>query len=395
MKQVLYFFPLNPADNNAGSISRALGLFGYFSARKMHVDFISKHDWGRYTEESLKAFEDAGLAASIRPLRRKPVKKNPILYFFTYKIQHLLYERKLRFIKGSFPNQTTLHLRRQFDKILQEKKYDYIIISYAYWADLIKNNPFVNDSVTIIDTHDFLASQHQHDKGYDLKVAVGDELRRLSLFDQIWTISTEETYLFRQFFKNKVRYIPMMLKEPRPITALESEKKYDLIYVAKDTPHNEISSKWFLDKVYPLLPKGLSICIIGTILNHIPKNLPNITRISFADDLSDLYYVSKVALCPMLSGTGVKVKVIEAMAHALPIVCSTSGVDGLPNKTNNGCLVSDDANTFAANVLKLLNDASFYNNIKIESRKFYENNFRTEVVYKLIDDALNVVTNEA
>src|ERR1700748_1048309 len=232
MKQVLYFFPLNPADRNAGSISRALSLLGYFSERGMQVDFISKHDWGNYTKESIRAFEDLGLAATIKPLRRKPVKKTPVFYFFSYKIQHLLYERRLRFIKGSFPNQTTLHLRRQFDEMLRQKQYDFIIISYAYWADLIKDNPYIKSATTIIDTHDLLSAQHQHDSGYDLKVAIGDELKRLSLFDQVCAISTEETYLFRQFFKEKVKYIPMMLPEPRLPLLSEATKQYDLIYVA-------------------------------------------------------------------------------------------------------------------------------------------------------------------
>ena len=390
MKQVLYFFPLNPADKNAGSISRAISLLKYFAAKGMHVDFISKHDWGKYTAESIKAFEKAGLANSITPLRRKPVKKNPILYFFSYKIQHLLYERKLRFLKGSIPNQTTLHLRRQFDKLLQEKKYDYIIISYAYWADLIKDNQNVNSSVTIIDTHDLLSAQHQNDKGYDLKVAVGDELRRLSLFDQIWAISTEETYFFSQFFKEKVKYIPMMLQEPRSAKASESTKRYDLIYVATDTPHNRHSVKWFLDDVYPKLPKHLNICIIGKILEHIPANIPNITRVAFAEDLSDYYYLSKIALCPMLSGTGVKVKVIEAMAHSLPVVCTTKGVDGMADKSNNGCLVSDTAEGFANNIMALLNDDAYYNLHQRLSKVYFEKNYEQSIVYKRIDSALNI-----
>jgi len=394
MKQVLYFFPLNPADKNSGSISRALGLFSYFKARGMKVDFISKQHWGNYTEQSIAAFENAGLADSIQVLRRKPVKKNPIAYFFSYKLKHILFERKLKLIKGSIPNQTTLHLRNQFDKILQQKKYDYIIISYAYWADLIKDNPNTKGATTIIDTHDLLAAQHQNDVGYDRNVAVGDELRRLSLFDQIWAISSEETYFFRQFFKDKVHYIPIMVKEPRPQTTDENHKKFDLIYVATDNPHNKISAKWFFDEVYPSLAKGLTICVIGTILDHIPKDLSNVTRIPFAEDLSDFYYISKVALCPMLSGTGVKVKVVEAMAHALPIVCTTSGVDGMPDKMNNGCLVSNDAAVFAANIQQLLNDVSLYNEKKKESRDYYEKNFKTQKVYELIDHALNISTHE-
>lgn len=388
LKRVLYFFPLNPADRNSGSISRALSLLGYFKERGLHVDFISKQHWGNYTEETIASFKNAGLADNLWVLRRKPVKKNPITYFFGYKIKHLLFERKLRLVKGSIPNHTTLHLRNQFDDILKKNKYDYIIISYVYWADLIRDNPWLQGAITIIDTHDLLSSQHQNDSGFDRNAAIADEMRRLSLFDQVWAISIEETYFFRQFFKEKVFYVPMMKEDPQPVPA---SKEFDLIYVATDNPHNLISSKWFFEKVYPLLPGDLRICVIGTILDHIPKNLPNVTGVAFAEKLDDYYNKSRVSICPMLTGTGVKIKVVEAMAYGLPVVCTQPGVDGIPDKTNNGCLVTNDAAEFAEYISLLLTDEEEYKKQSALGRACFKKHFLKKEVYKKIDLALNLV----
>jgi glycosyltransferase involved in cell wall biosynthesis len=391
-KRALFFFPLNPAEQNSGSQNRVLNLLLYFKRRNVEVDFASKLVWGKWTEASEKLFDESKLAKRLFIFRRKPEKKNALSYFFNYKIQHLAFEKKLALVKGSFPNHTTLNLRRQLDAVLKENTYDYIIISYAYWADLIKKNPYLGKATTIIDTHDLLSSQHQDDAGFDRAAAIGDEMRRLSLFDQIWAISPEETYLFGQFFKDKVKYIPMMMDEVKK--QANANRDFDLIYVATDNPHNLISAAWFFKEVYPLLPSSLSICIIGTIVEHIPATLTNIHRVEFTTSLTDYYSSAKVVICPMLSGTGVKVKVVEAIAHGLPVVCTEHGIDGVPDKTNNGCLVTNDAEVFAANIMHLLQDDALYTQQSELALACFKRNFNTQTVYKKLDAALNLNINE-
>ncbi|SEW51980.1 glycosyltransferase family 4 protein [Chitinophaga arvensicola] len=389
MKRILYFFPLNPVDKNSGSRTRALNLLKYFKARDLKVDFITKLVWGLYTPETVQAFRNSGLAENIWVMERKPVKKNPVKYFFSYKLWHILFERKLKLVKGSIPNHTTLNLRKQFDAMLKREQYDYIIISYAYWADLIRDNPLVGKAVTIIDTHDLLASQHQNDVGFDKGAALGDELRRVAQFDQVWAISPEETYFFGQFLKDKVKHIPMMMDTP-PVVQPLGEKEFDLVYVATDNPHNLVSSAWFFKEVYPLLSPQLKICVIGPITEHVSADYKNVTRIGFVDDLDEYYLKSKISICPMLSGTGVKVKVVEAMSHGLPVVCSDRGVDGLPDKTNNGCLVTNDPQLFADYIQQLLTNKSLYEEISAQSLASFHKHFSKEEAYKKLDRALGI-----
>lgn len=389
MKRILYFFPLNPVEKNSGSRTRALNLLKYFKTRGFKVDFITKLVWGQYTPESIKAFENSGLAENIWIMERKPVKKNPIKYFFSYKLWHILFERKLKLVKGSIPNHTTWNLRKQFDGFLQKQQYDYIIISYAYWADLIRDNPNIGKAVTIIDTHDLLASQHQNDKGFNKGEALGDELRRLALFDQVWAISTEETYFFGQFLKEKVRHIPMMMDAP-PAVETDGDKEFDLVYVATDNPHNLVSNAWFFREVYPLLSPELKICVIGPITKHVPEGLENVTCISFVDDLDAYYLKSKISLCPMLTGTGVKVKVVEAMSHGLPVVCTERGLDGLPDKANNGCLATNDPREFAGHIHHLLKDKSFFAQMSAQGLASFHRHFSREEGYKKLDSAMGI-----
>lgn len=390
MKRVLYAFPYNPITLHSGCQTRAYTLLRYFKDRGMKVDLISRQgDWERISPEGMEAIRNSGLVEKAWFWFRKPLKKNPITYFFNYKLKELLFKLKLKPVKGAVPNHVNSYSQQLFNDILQHNSYDYIIISYIYWADLIKNNPYIGQAVTILDTHDFMSSQHQRDKGFRLGPALGDEVRRLSLFDQVWSLSQEETYFFGQFVKGETWFHPVVV-EKAPPAAADTPEKFDLIYVASDNRNNMISCEWFFNQVYPLLPATIRICVIGKITAHVPSGLKNVTLVPFAASLSEYYDQSRVVLCPMLAGTGVKVKVIEAMSFGLPVVCNNHGLDGLPNKSSNGCLATENPAEFAAYIQQLLNDPVFYAQQSAFAAACFKNNFSEEIAYRQLDAALGI-----
>src|SRR3546814_174278 len=160
-------------------------------------------------------------------------------------------------------------------------------------------------------------------------------------------------------------------------------KIHDLIYVASDNPHNLIAAEWFFKEVHPRLPERLRMCVIGKISAHIADH-PNVVKIPFAEDIGPYYAQSKVAICPILSGTGIKIKVVEAITHGLPVVCTTRGTDGMPDKINNGCLTGDDPQEFARNITTLLENPGFYQEqANLAAETFYRHFEKTRCYQKL------------
>ncbi len=393
--RILYFFRLNPATKSSGSQWKAYTLLQYFKDRKIKVDFISDYTWGQWDDKAITHFKQKELAENLWFIKKKPEKKNLLVYLFSYKIPHFIYKITHPYGRHSFPNHATLRVRRQFFNILKKRPYDYIIISYAYWAHLLKDNPHIGNAKTIIDTHDMLSAQHQHDKRIHIGHALADELKRLDMFDQVWAISYEEAYFFSQFLKNKVKYIPLMIEKPHENEIPAAQRRYDVTYVATDNPHNRTASKWFFDHVYPLLPLSIKIRIVGSIGSCIPENLPNVTCVDYVEDLHLVYKQTKIAICPMLTGTGIKVKIVEALAYGIPVVCNERGLDGLPAKSNNGCLVTNNAATFANYMEQLLEDEPLYHQLSNEGIMLVRENFTKENMYLKLDEAFSYHTNQA
>jgi glycosyltransferase involved in cell wall biosynthesis len=64
-------------------------------------------------------------------------------------------------------------------------------------------------------------------------------------------------------------------------------------------------------------------------------------------DISEALLAARLFVCPLFSGTGTRIKLIEAMAHGLPIVTTSKGAEGLAVRDGVHLVVADSAREFA------------------------------------------------
>lgn len=376
-------------EDTAGNRTRVISLLKYFKSRKFEVDYYGVRDWIPWTGDNVDKIMATGLVNRVIVGDRHISRDKPLKRLFCFKIPELIKNKLYRVDAYALNNAGTFYLLQQFNRFLEKNKYDYIIINYSIWCNLIRNKKYTGDARVIIDTHDFVTVQMFNKKKSLLSRALKEEIKRLNYADEVWAVSVDEYYIFTQFLDHTVRLVPNIpLSHSLPANS-NRDKKYDLVYVASENPYNRMSVKWFIEEVYPLLSPDLSICIVGTITRHF-EDKPNIQKIGFAENLNDIYSQAKIVICPMLDGTGIKLKVIEAMANALPVVCTLRGIDGLPNKINNGCLVGDTPEEFAGNIDKLLHDSKLYNTLSEEGYDLYQNYFTQEIRYKQLDHIFEV-----
>lgn len=373
--RILYFYPENPLAQNQGNNVRALALLHYFKSRNIGVDLVGVES-EVFSDQDLTELKKQNLISNGYLLKAFDRRKHKLKYLINYSLPY-----KFDITKKFFSS-LRLGQKRDFETILQKNKYDKIIISYAYWAPIISNSPLLKGAETIVDTHDFLTAQYKNAKKFSLGSFFEKEINILKKFDKILVISSDEKYLFSQFIDKEV----VVATHPvaNKLSQVLVSKKYDVIYVASENDHNINASKWFFDSVYNKLDGAVSICVIGKITKHI-ADYPNVTKVPFAESLDEYYAQSKIAICPMLSGTGLKIKVVEAMSFGLPIVCNERGVDGLLSKINNGCLVTNDGQEFADYISKLLQDDVFYAKIHQQSEQYFDENFELSSVYQKFD----------
>lgn len=366
-KKILFFFPENPFSNRAGNVIRAKTTLSILKKLGHEIDLVGVSEI--YKEQNDTIEIDETIVDNLFFIQQKPAKNKTSLAYWRHKIQ--------KFYKKPNPYNHALtdFAKKGFETIFNLKKYDVIIINYEFWTGLIDHESMKN-TTKIIDTHDWITlNEFYKNKSLNIGNRFNEEIHNLSKFDKVITISEDEHTVFKRFLEHKVVNIPPSF--PSHFEKNSSDKKYDLLFVGSENYFNIQSIQWFFDKVYPLLPENINILIIGRIAKHVEKR-KNLTLIAFAESLEEYYHQSKIAICPMLEGTGVKIKVIEALSYGLPVVGTERAIDGFASKIANGCLITDHPEIFKDKIMFLLQNESYYLDLKKQAEKYFKHHFSEE-----------------
>ncbi len=280
-----------------------------------------------------------------------------------------------RNVLKNLPDFATPKMKLQLLNILKENEYSHIIVGYAYWANLLKGVD-VGKIKKIISINDWLTVQmkdYYHNK-VDVNNLLVEEINRVNMFDIAIEISTFEYSLFSQLAINPKHYlVPIFLNSTRIVKS--KKPKYDIVFIAHKNIYNIEGVEWFVKNVLPLLPK-IRLLIVGSVNKEIGElKSKNITQIEHVDDLSDVYKNTKLAICPLFGGTGLKVKVIEALSFGVPIICTTKSVAGFPYDVENGMAIEDDPIQFANKILSFTSNESLLKKMSTNAKKYFDKYF--------------------
>lgn len=382
-KNLLIVYPHDFREGKSGIDSRYIELLKYFKTRDFNVDMLTLTNFQ-------SPWKNPGTAGGnlVRDIHFYDFKKGSRGQKQKNKKRDLWARLRKRipscFAFTHLPDFAYPGMKKQFDKILGQDRYDFIIISYVYWANLVKSG-VIGETRTVLDLSDFMTLNRFDSSGGDVKIGnmIEEEIRRIDLFDTVMCISGEEKTFFSRFaLKPRYYYVPFFMKKNEPVTG--SVPKYDILFIGSDNPHNQKGIKWFFEKIFPLLDPAFKVLIVGTISGFVnPRN--NVTCRSYAGDLGEVYGESRISICPLLGGTGMKIKVVEALSFGLPVVTTSKGLSGFPSKIHNGCLVADSPGAFARSIHRLLTDKRFYEEQEKTAAAYFRGHFEDTVVYRQLD----------
>jgi glycosyltransferase involved in cell wall biosynthesis len=86
------------------------------------------------------------------------------------------------------------------------------------------------------------------------------------------------------------------------------------------------------------------------------QHVDSVELIGFVEDVRDPLARYSVFVCPILSGSGVRVKLLEAFASGIPVVSTRLGAEGLAEGDGEICALADQPADFARRVIDLLRD---------------------------------------
>lgn len=389
MKKILLVFPHNLLQAPTGTNVRILQIIDILKDLGYEVDQFGYENFEAGV--SFAGFEDKNAACNaIRKLH---------LYDFKKDIMHnskLLRKigRLLQMIRGRYiQSWVTPGARKQFLQVVETENYEVIIVFYTYLAPLLRSKSIKAKKIYFMEDSAFFQQYSVATPAKRKVVTAGklldSDLDLVKLFDLTVCISKDEQLFYQRMLGDNVLFMPHLItNEPAKVDKPVAERKWDAFFIGFRNPFNEEGIRWFLDEVQPHLDKDLRILLAGSATQCVDKQYENVEVISYIEDLDAAYQDVKVVLCPMLRGTGMKIKVVEALSRGLPVVCTDRGVDGLPDKTMSGCLVTQDPKEFAQYVNRLCSDSAYYEMTAERAKHYYAETFDEERYVQLLKRVL-------
>lgn len=383
-KNVLIVYPHDFREGRSGIDARYIELLKYFKNRGFNVDMLTLTNFQSPWENPENARGDL-----VREIYFYDFKKGARGQKQKNKKRDLraLLRKRMPFCTAfkHLPDFAYPGMKKQFDGILQKTPYDFVIISYVYWAGLITSGA-VGNTRTVLDLSDFMTLNRFDSSGGDVKIGpmIEEEIRRVNLFHTVMCISDDEKTFFSRFALGpRYYYVPFFMEKHEPVTAVEPG--YDILFIGSDNPHNKKGIAWFFEKVVPLWDNPYRILIAGKISEYVDARA-GVTRRPHVEDLGEVYGKSRIAICPLRGGTGMKIKVVEALSYGLPVVTTSRGVSGFPCKTDCGCLIADSPKAFARTIRRLLTEDRLYREQHDRAAAFFPDHFGASAVYRRLDE---------
>ena len=153
---------------------------------------------------------------------------------------------------------------------------------------------------------------------------------------------------------------------------------------------NQEAVQWFLQNCWPKISEAVNDAKFVIAGRGMPKsflqlNLPNVLVIENVIDSKAFYEQHEIMLVPLLSGSGLRIKIIEGLAYGKPIVSTSVGAEGIYCINKKDILIADSSEDFSNAVIELLNNTNYRKELEKNASGFAFKEFDNKnVVSKLV-----------
>jgi glycosyltransferase involved in cell wall biosynthesis len=289
---------------------------------------------------------------------------------------------------------------RQIEQAIALRRYELGIVEHLWCASYI-------DALskacarTVLDLHNIESVLHERCAAAESKPLsfahrrfgrASLELERtwLPRFSEILTPSLEDAALAQARAPNtRVTVYPNAIPLP-PLPSIAAE--HAIVFSGNLEYHPNITAvRFFRHEVWPLLRErwpNLRWRLIGKNPEAVRQWTAGDPRIECSGAVPDAITAlasAQVAVVPLLSGSGTRLKILEAWGAAVPVVSTSLGAEGLAARDGEHLLLADQPGAFAEAVSRLLESPPHRESVGRAGRQLLETRFSWEKVWRNLD----------
>ncbi|MBM3333367.1 glycosyltransferase [Candidatus Sumerlaeota bacterium] len=294
--------------------------------------------------------------------------------------------------------------RQTIARLLAERRFDAIHVDQIKAAQHVAG---LGDSPRLIDMHNVYCEMIE-----GMARLAGSGLKRWFLGREARTMARYEARLCRQFdevvavTEQDTSKIARMIGHSRPVTTIPicvdptsapmiepcAESRDLLLMGAMFYPPNVDGALWFVREIFPIVHSeipGVRLRIVGprpaSAIVRAARRDDQILVTGHVDDPSEHLAASAVAVVPLRAGSGMRVKILDAMLRGIPVVSTRLGAEGIAATDGENIFLADTPEAFARAIVRLLRDVEVRRRVATNARRLVETSYDWRKRYVEID----------
>jgi len=151
--------------------------------------------------------------------------------------------------------------------------------------------------------------------------------------------------------------------------------------------------RWFLENVWEKIAEkypNLTLVLAGkgnrTALSNLP--LKNVQIFDFVEDAQRFINEHDIMVVPLLSGSGMRIKIMEGLALCKPVITTTIGAEGIEITDKENIFIADTPEAMLQTIDFCVNHVEKCEETGRNARKLIENKYAEEIITKKLMEGL-------
>jgi len=288
--------------------------------------------------------------------------------------------------------------RRRIEQLLDQYSIDLVhmdMLALGLYKGILKDTPVIltNHNVESLRIYRWM----QKEKNLFIKGFLFYQYLKLRAFEQSICPEFNGCIVVSEYDKNYLRNLCgmdnfVMIPNGVDIRYFKPEyaevRKNHLVWVGGMTgPYNSDAVDFFIQKIWSLIKYKVPEATIAFAGGGPTQTLRNkaledksVQVLGFVPDIRPIVQRASVFIAPIRIGSGTKIKVLNAMAQAKPVVATTTAAEGIDVTPGENILIADDPGEFAEKVVYLLNHEQIATEIGTRARELIEKKYSWDVI---------------
>lgn len=226
-----------------------------------------------------------------------------------------------------------------------------------------------------------------------------EELKIIQKADVVLSYNTHEHAVIESHTDKKVSIVtaPWVVDVVENVPTMNQRSGISFLGSFAHHPNSE-GVLWFAREIAPLLDPSRQdshLFVYGSGMTEEIKSLdgPGISTPGYVENVADAFHRHKVFIAPLLSGAGIKGKVLSAIAHGIPTILSPIAAEGTGLRHGHDCLITSEPSEWADLIQDLCTNYDLWNSISRNGRDFISNQFSFRAGEARMKEAFEVAQN--